>query len=328
MPRKAKQQQEVFAEQKDFLPSAMDSKPDELPAVVEMLANGESGPFFHSTLGALYCSDATEFLSAIPDETVDAIFVDPPYNIGKAEWDQFKSSSDYLKWVNEWLVQCHRTLKPEGTMYLMGFSEILAHISVMADELFASTRWLIWHYRNKPSLANKDWVRAHEGILHFRKSRSSPFYIDYIREPYNVHTRQYPERGQGKTSQYGNGKEHVWSPNQKGAKPRDVIDIPAISNGMKESTQHPTQKPEELLRRLLLAVTQSGDIVVDPFGGSGTAYVVCEQLKRQWIGSDTSEDYCELAAVRLAKVPQHSVEYWVEKDRKRVLHRRRIRTGK
>ena len=285
-------------------------------------------PFISTKRGALFCLDAKKFLSSLPSESVNTVFTDPPYNIRKAEWDKFASLEDYKQWVHEWLVECQRVLKPEGTMYLMGFSEILAHVSVMAEQLFSSTRWLIWHYRNKPNMSDSDWVRSHEGILHLRKSSSSPFYNEYIREPYNKHTKKYPERAQGKTSQYGNGKDHVWAPDNRGAKPRDVIDIPAISNGMKESTPHPTQKPEELLRRLLLAVNRPGDLVVDPFGGSGTTYVVCEQLKLTWLGSELEEDYCEMATRRLTEVPEHDLAYWLQQDWKRQLHRQKVRAGK
>ena len=309
------------------LPNILYQPVEDQPRLVELSKNFTTDPFFYTEKGILYCTGAMDLLSAIPDDTVDVIFADPPYNINKADWDKFASMSEYVNWVQEWLEQCQRILKPEGSTYVMGFSEILAHISVMATDLFSSVRWVIWHYRNKPSLGKSDWVRSHEAILHLRKSSSSSFYIDYIREPYNKHTKKYPERAQGESSQYGNGKEHKWKPDMRGAKPRDVIDIPAISNGMKESTDHPTQKPEELLRRLLLAVTQPGDLVVDPFGGSGTTYVVSEQLKLNWLGCDLSEEYCKMAATRLAGVPDRPILYWVDQDRKRIMHRRKVRGG-
>lgn len=287
--------------------------------------NPQQTAFFASQRGTLYCMDALDFLSAMPDGSVDTVFADPPYNIGKADWDTFASRRAYIAWVQQWLTHCQRILKPTGTMYVMGFSEILAHISVMAEAHFHGVRWLIWHYRNKPSMGKSDWVRSHESILHLRKSAQAPFYMEAIREPYNRHTKKYPERDQGKSSQYGKGKQFIWSPDQKGAKPRDVIDIPALSNGMKERTNHPTQKPEELLRRLLLAVTQPDDMVVDPFGGSGTTFVVCEQLKLRWLGSEQSDEYCQQAANRLSQVPDEPLAYWLEQDWKRRLNRQKVR---
>lgn len=288
----------------------------------------QDAPFFCTSYGALYCTDAIKFLSNLPDGVADVVFADPPYSIGKAEWDNFSSRQEYVDWVKEWLFHCYRILKPNGTMYVMGFSEILAHISVAAETTFHSVRWVIWHYRNKPNMGKSDWVRSHEAILHLRKSDSARFFMDYIREPYNRHTQKYPERGQGKTSQYGNGKDFLWSPDQKGAKPRDVIDIPALSNGMKERTAHPTQKPEELLRRLLLAVTEENHIVIDPFGGSGTTFVVCEQLKRYWLGCDKENDFCEMTQKRVSTLPDESIEYWLKEDWKRRVHRQKVRSGK
>lgn len=327
MPRKLTTRQEEFAKQGSFFSFALKSQPLEMPSASVFLRDTNFKPYFYTSRGALYNADAVEFLSSLPSNSVDCIFADPPYNIGKAEWDIFPSLKDYVTWVERWLVQCHRVLNESGSVYVMGFSEILAHISVMSDELFSSVRWLIWSYRNKANLGKKDWTRSHEGILHLRKSDDSPFYIDYIREPYNLHTEKYPERANGETSQFANGKKHAWSVNQGGAKPRDVIDIPAISNGMKESTEHPTQKPEELLRRLILAVTQPGQLVIDPFGGSGSTFVVCEQLKRSWLGCEWKEDYCKLAVNRLTQVPEKPIEYWVEQDRKRQIHRMKVRAG-
>lgn len=286
--------------------------------------------------GALFRIDAVDFLSTIQSESVDLVFADPPYNIGKAEWDEFKDMNEYISWVDTWVSQAERILKPTGSCYIMGFPEILADLKQATSKHFSLCRWLVWHYRNKPILSEKDWVRSHEAILHLRKTRDYYFDMNSIREPYNVHTRKYPERPQGASSQYGSpstdyGRGKHWSPNPGGAKPRDVICVPTLNNSMAESTDHPAQKPEELLRRLVLASSAPGDVVVDPFGGSGTTFVVCEQLRRNWLGSEISDEYCAMAATRLLELtgaPEKPPEYWLETDWKRQANRHKVRYGR
>lgn len=176
-------------------------------------------------------------------------------------------------------------------------------------QFFHSCRWIVWHYKNKANMGN-DWGRSHESILHFRKSKYSTFNIDSVRIPYSDHTLKYPSHPQAATSQYGNGKDHQWLPNPSGAKPKDVIEIPTTCNGMHEKTSHPTQKPEELLRRIILASSNAEDVVLDPFVGSGTTAVAAEQLTRRWLGCDLSPEYLTSAIDRIEAVEGWSIEQW------------------
>lgn len=280
--------------------------------------------FYKHPNGELWVGDSIAWLNSLKTESVDLIFADPPYNIKKAEWDSFESQRAYVEWSLEWIKQAARVLKPTGTLYICGFSEIIADVKLPAMQHFESCRWLIWHYKNKANLQN-DWGRSHESILHFRKSKTYTFNVDNVRIPYGRHTLKYPAHPQAETSQYGNGKEHTWQPHPKGAKPRDVIEIPTTCNGMNEKTPHPTQKPEELLRRFILASSNPGDLIIDPFVGSGTTAVVAEQLGRKWKGCDTSPEYCKWAAERIELVPNWPVEKWIDMDRQTALRRRSIR---
>jgi site-specific DNA-methyltransferase (adenine-specific) len=256
-------------------------------------------PYYSTDLGELYSIDAIKFLRSLTDESVDLIISDPPYNIKKAEWDSFQSQKEYVEWSLEWIREAQRVLKKEGTMYVYGFSEILADIKWSASHLFKGCKWLVWFYRNKANLGN-DWGRSHESLLHFRKSKKFIFNIDEVRIPYNEHTLKYPARSQAKTSQYNrNGKEYNWTPNPLGAKPKDVFEIPTISNHAWEKTEHPTQKPIELIKKCVLASSNEGSLVVDPFGGSGTTYAVCEAFDRKWKGAELSKDYCKIIKNRL-----------------------------
>lgn len=258
-------------------------------------------PFFTTKLGKLYQIDAIEFLQQLESGSVDLIFADPPYNIKKAEWDSFSSQKDYVDWSMEWIKEAQRVLNITGSLYICGFSEILADIKWAATPLFKGCKWLIWFYRNKANLGN-DWGRSHESILHFRKSKDHIFNIDEIRIPYNGHTLKYPKRKQATTSQYSNGnkiKDYEWEPNPLGAKPKDVLEIPAISNGSWEKYSHQTQKPVELLRKIILSSSLRENLVVDPFGGSGTTFAVAEAYQRKWLGSELEQEYCEIIKRRL-----------------------------
>lgn len=259
----------------------------------------EYEPFFTTRKGKLFNADATEFLKSLPDESIDLVFADPPYNIKKAQWDTFSSQKEYVDWSMKWIREAHRVLKQEGSLYVCGFSEILADIKWAAAPVFKGCKWLIWFYRNKANLGN-DWGRSHESILHFRKSKKFKFNIDPIRIPYNSHTLKYPQRSQAKTSQYNNNKEYNWEPNPLGAKPKDVMEIPTLSNGSWEKYAHSTQKPVELLRRIIQSSSNPGDIVLDPFGGSGTTFAVAEAYDRKWYGTELETEYCEVIKTRLS----------------------------
>lgn len=288
----------------------------ESPKVLQMKAEiGNSSIFFSHPNGSLWHGDALDWLTKVPSDSVDLIFADPPYNIKKASWDDLGTQDDYVKWSLTWIEEASRVLKSTGSIYICGFSEILADLKRPCAPFFHSCRWLVWHYKNKANLGN-DWGRSHESILMFRKSKEFTFNIDEIRIPYGEHTLKYPSHPQAITSQYGKSKERQahWTPHPCGAKPKDVIEIPTTCNGMNEKTPHPTQKPEELLRKIILASSNEGDIVLDPFMGSGTTAVVAEQLGRTWLGCDLSTEYLGWAQARISNVAIQDVDYWIKFD--------------
>ncbi len=284
--------------------------------------------FYSHPNGEIWVGDAISWLKTLERESVDLIFADPPYNAKKAEWDTFESQEAYLTWSLEWMQEAARVLKPTGTLYICGYSEVLADLKLPALRFFKGCRWIVWHYKNKANLGS-DWGRSHESILHYRKSKDFTFNIDTIRIPYGEHTLKYPVHPQAETSQYDNkGKNstHVWTPHPAGAKPKDVLEVPTTCNGMHEKTPHPTQKPEELLRKFILASSNPHDLVIDPFLGSGTTAVVAEQLKRKWLGCDTTLEYCHWAANRIECVQQDwSEEAWIKYDWENERRRKSIR---
>jgi site-specific DNA-methyltransferase (adenine-specific) len=249
--------------------------------------------------GELWLTDAIELLRRLDDGSVHLVVTDPPYAIAKADWDEFSSLEAYVDWCDLWLAEVHRVLRSDGSAYVCGFSEILAEIKVRSGRRFAGCRWLVWYYRNKANLG-RDWGRSHESILHLRKSKQARIDVDAVRVPYNGHTTRYPDRVQAVSSQYGKGKRRdQWQPHPLGAKPRDVFEIPVLCNGTDEKTAHATQKPEALIHTLIMASSKAGDLVVDPFAGSGTTAVVAARAGRRWLTGDSHPGYVGLARERI-----------------------------
>jgi site-specific DNA-methyltransferase (adenine-specific) len=294
--------------------------------IIDKKRVGISEPTYSRKNGLLFTGNSIHWLKLVETSSIDLIFADPPYNIQKASWDKFDSQEQYISWSIEWIREASRILKPEGTLYICGFSEILADLKYPAMRFFNDCKWLIWHYRNKANLG-QDWGRSHESILHLRKSKKFTMNTDDIRIPYSKHTLKYPEHPQAETSQYGKGKkeEYLWKPNPLGAKPKDVFEIPTTCNGMGEKTEHPTQKPEELLRKIILASSKKNDIILDPFSGSGTTLVVAEQLGRKWVGCEMNEEYNKWAINRIDRVVCRSVFEWIEYDKNNAKRRESIR---
>ncbi len=318
MPKKKSQTRLV--EQSELLPT---SQTGEVHSIGD-----KSRPFelhYSHPNGKLFLGDSIAWLRSIDSESVDMIFADPPYNINRAEWDSFDSQEHYISWSLEWIREASRVLKADGSMYVCGFSEILADLKHPASKYFSGCRWLVWHYKNKANLGS-DWGRSHESIIHLRKSSKHRLNIDAVRIPYGAHTLKYPSHPQAETSNFGNGKSRdAWVPNPLGAKPKDVIDIPTTCNGMGEKTPHPTQKPEELIRKFVLASSSSGELILDPFSGSGTTAVVAEQLGRKWLACDMNEEYNSWAITRIEGVRRMSIDAWIDFDRTTALRRESIR---
>jgi site-specific DNA-methyltransferase (adenine-specific) len=273
--------------------------------------------------------DCIEGMRALPSECAQVVVCDPPYNIGK----DFGNTSDkqefnkYIEWCKEWVAECVRILKPRGTLYIYGFSEILAHIQVtsLPTSPQLKVRWLIWHYTNKNIPSAKFWQRSHESILCIYKNEHGPpiFNLDDVREPY---TDTFLKNAAGKTRKATPGRfsssntETTYTAHEKGALPRDVIKIPALAGGagMKERVDHPTQKPIELCLKLLKASqddngndndndhdhthaqnTRSRSLVVIPFTGSGSECVACVKMGLDYIGFEINETYVDLANTRI-----------------------------
>jgi len=268
-------------------------------------------------------------LKNIDSDSVDCIIADPPYNIGK-DFGNNKTTQqikDYAAWCREWLIECERILAPSGTLYIYGFSEILAHISV---HLKLPYRWLIWHYTNKTTPSLHFWQRSHESILCVWKEKTQRiFNRDDVREPYTEGfvkgysdgKRKRPS-GTGRFNTKGKNVVTTYTVDERGALPRDVIKVSALAGGagiseryvycrvdnklysnkqaklnnLKNGIKHPTQKPIKLTEKLLDACLNrsKNNKVVIPFSGTASEAYVCGKKDIQWTAFDINEDYVNM----------------------------------
>lgn len=257
-------------------------------------------------LNKIHNMDCIQGMKQMFADSADIIICDPPYNIGK----DFGNKSDkqefiaYLDWCDEWIAECMRILKPQGTLYIYGFSETLAFIRT---RLSCNVRWLIWHYTNKVTPSLNFWQRTHESILCCYKEKPV-FNRDEVREPY---TDGFLKGAAGKVrkatkGRFSNGEnETVYNAHEGGALPRDVIKIPALAggSGKKERVDHPTQKPIALCEILIKAAKNGLDtLVVVPFAGSGSECVAAKIQNVKFIGFELNPEYVTLCETRLSSI--------------------------
>lgn len=255
-------------------------------------------------MNTIRTGDCLTILPTLETGSAQCVLADPPYNIGK----NFGNTSDkqpmdeYLKWCDTWIAECLRVLKPNGTMYIYGFSENLALI-LSRVPMNVNRRWLVWHYTNKNVPSLKFWQRSHESIVILWK-QDKVFNRDDVREPY---TQTFLDNAAGKVRKATKGrfstgeKETTYTSHPNGALPRDVIKVPALAGGAgkKERVDHPTQKPLELCTRLLTACKQDTGYVLVPFAGSGSECVAAKSMGLPFVGIELNPTYVALAEQRL-----------------------------
>ena len=248
--------------------------------------------------------DSLLVLPTLESESAQIIIADPPYNIGK----DFGNDSDkqpmdeYLKWTDKWMKECFRILKPNGTMFVYGFSEILALILARVPYEI-NRRWVVWHYTNKNVASLNFWQRSHESVLVLWKD-DKVFHRDEVREAYTegfLNGAAGKERAATK-GRFSNGdKTTTYKAHPNGALPRDVIKIPALAGGagMKERVNHPTQKPLALCEKLIRSCKQKEGFVLIPFAGSGSECVASKNLGLPFVGIELNDEYVNLINERL-----------------------------
>jgi site-specific DNA-methyltransferase (adenine-specific) len=283
------------------------------------------------TKSAIVNGDVIDVLKQLSTkEKFDVIIADPPYNIGK----DFGNNIDYMQldkyiaWSREWLDLCFKVLADGGLIYIYGFPEILARVAVHYP--LENQRILAWHYTNKTTPSSSFWQRSYESILCLWTGKRPSLEIDQIREPYTENYLKCSGKKRKNTKGRFGDTTTEYQVHEQGALPRDVIKIPALAGGAgrverhflcrtcshtlynaaelknhqgHDILQHPTQKPMQLTKRLMLSKISKGNgKVLIPFAGSGSECVVAKTLGVEFFGIELNPEYVEYAHQWLALI--------------------------
>lgn len=229
----------------------------------------------------LICGDAAAVMRTLPSDSVDLIVADPPYNLGKDYGNNVdrKAWQEYEEFTAQWLAEAVRVLKPTGSIYIFMGVRFISHLFLLLENDFRLmfNGWITWHYTQ--GMGRKiGFSPRHEDILYFTKSADFVFNLDEVRIP----QKYFRKRN-----------------NISGANPGDVWQFSHVHYCSAERETHPTQKPEALLERIILASSNEGEVVLDPFVGSGTTCRVAKLSHRRWIGIELNPDYVSMSARRL-----------------------------
>lgn len=245
--------------------------------------------------------DAVDVLKTIESETIDLIFADPPYNIGK-DFDGIHDKvedSEYFQWCWAWLDECHRVLKPNGSFYLMNSTQNMPRLDLYCREKFEILSRIIWSYDSSGVQAKKFFGSLYEPVLHMVKNgRNYTFNADEIL----VEAKTGAKRG---LMDY---RKNPPQPYNTTKVPGNVWEFPRVRFKMDEYENHPSQKPEALLERVIKASSNPGDVVLDPFGGSFSTGAVARKLQRKSISIEKNEVYVKIGLRRLEIPSSYAVE--------------------
>ena len=245
-------------------------------------------------LDSLIEDDCVAAMAGLPDASVDLIFADPPYNLqlggelyrpegGRVaavddDWDKFATFEVYDRFTRAWLREARRILKPDGTLWVIGsYHNIFRVGAALQDEKFWILNDIVWRKANPmPNFKGTRFTNAHETLIWCAKSETARYTFNY--QAMKALNDELQMRSD-------------W-----------VLPICGGAERLKQDGHkaHPTQKPEALLYRVLLATTKPGDVVLDPFFGTGTTGAVATRLGRRWIGIEREAKYCKVARERIA----------------------------
>ncbi len=255
----------------------------------------------------LICADNLDALRNIKEESIDLIYIDPPffsnrhYEVVWGDEAEIRSFEDrwegginvYIEWMRPRIEELCRTLKPTGSFYLHCDWHANAHLRIMMDDVFGAKNFrneIIWCYKTGGA-TKKRFGRKHDTIFFYSKGSDCKFNVikekSYMMHEYGFKKSDFQKDGKG---------QYTW------VIPKDWWEIPAIGSATKERLGYPTQKPEALLERIIKASSNKKDIILDAFCGCGTTLVVAQKLERQWIGIDISPTAVKVMEKRLRKV--------------------------
>jgi len=242
----------------------------------------------------IFHGDVIEVLGALPEESIDLIFADPPYNlsndgftchagkrvsVNKGKWDKSKGIEEDFNFHYSWMEACKRVLKPSGSLFISGtYHSIYACGFALQKQGWHIINDICWYKPNAaPNLSCRMFTASHETLIWVRKNKKSK------------HTFNYDKMKNGKWSD-----DFIKNP---GKQMRSIWAINTPKNGEKKYGKHPTQKPEALLERIILASSNEGDIVLDPFCGSATTGVAALRHNRKFVGIDLEQEFLDALAI-------------------------------
>jgi DNA modification methylase len=267
--------------------------------------------------GILYRGDNVNVLADMPGESVDLVYLDPPFFSNRTYeviWNdeaEVRSFLDrwaggievYIDWMRARMLELHRVLAPTGTLYLHCDWHASHYLKTMVDDVFDGAKHfqneIVWYYRGG-GVSKFRWGRRHDVLLMYTKSHKRgewTFNVDPVRMDYSPESQErlkYKARSFRGTKVYDN-----YRPNPLGKHPDDVWSIQPLMPSNRKKLGYPTQKPEALLKNVILASSNVGDLVLDPFCGCGTTLSVAQQSGREWIGIDISPRAIDVTEERL-----------------------------
>ena len=238
----------------------------------------------------IICGDCIDELKKLPDESIDLIITDPPFNIGK-DYGKYKDKlhkEEYLEWCKKWLGEYIRVLKNGGALYLFNYPENNAYLMPYLDEKLTFKRWMTWHYPVNTGMSPTNFTRSQHSILFYIKGdKPKVFNKDDIAEPYrNPTDKRILERIKNGSS---------------GKTPYDVFHFNIVKNVSKDKTPHPCQIPKDLIKIFIKASSNKNDWILDCFGGSFTTATAAKELDRNSISIEVNPEFCKIGKERLTK---------------------------
>lgn len=244
----------------------------------------------------------------VTDNSIDLIFADPPYNIGKifnGHIEKWETDELYLEWCYEWLDLCIKKLKPNGSFYVMTATQFMPYFDIYLREKLNILSRIVWSYDSSGVQARKFFGSMYEPILYCVKDKSNYTFNsnDILVEAKTGSKRKLIDYRKAVPTVYNTEKV-----------PGNVWDFSRVRYRMDEYENHPTQKPILLLDRIIKASSNEGDLVLDPFSGTFTTCAVAKELKRNCIGIEVQDEYVKIGLRRL----QLAEEYKGEKLQKEI----------
>ena len=250
------------------------------------------------------CQDVLELLE--PNQ-FQAIIADPPYFqvLLEENWDnQWQTEEDYLVWTEEWIRKANRLLKNDGLFFIFGQlgkrEHLWLHVCSMATRILQFHDMLIWDRAVGYNERYDSFTPCYEMILVLRKTKEGQAYFnkDAVRTSYDDETiKQYLKDKRYKDPEAR--RTHL----EKGKYATNILRVPSLKGSSKEKVGHPSQKPIKLIEMLIIAASRESDKILDPFLGSGTTAVVCQNLNRSFVGIEIETKYVEIAKNRLNEIP-------------------------